>query len=98
MKKMNEYLLSFKEDNIKKGKEEYLKTRAWEFVLATLLVTGLLIVSWLYIVTFCEIYHFTASSWVASGLLSEFISIIMNCFFMFVHLFARFLAKTYRNR
>jgi hypothetical protein len=97
-KAMHKCLVSLDAQKIREGRQAYVKARAWEFTLATILMLGVLVTAWLYILNFCEIYAFTAKSWVTSGLLSIFISLfLVQTVNVTLHIVCRTLAKCYRN-
>jgi hypothetical protein len=75
-----------------------MRSRAWEFILATILCSGVIVVAWLYILVFCEIYSYTATSWLTSGLTSLLISLgVVQTVMLFVLLISRWLAKLVKN-
>jgi hypothetical protein len=59
---------------------------------------AVILVSWLYTLTFCEVYSFTAYTWLLSGLSSLFVDlIVVNTVKSLVNVSCRFLSKTYQN-
>jgi hypothetical protein len=97
-REMNKVLMTLDEAQIRVGRHKYIKSRLWEFGLATILSSCVIVIAWLYILVFCEIYAFTAKTWLTSGLTSVCTGLIVTqTVFLFLHLFCRFIAKTVRN-